>query len=473
MKGVADRPGRTGAPPEARRSGRATSIPSETYTARRIALSEAVEGHPLLVYGHRALPRNFAANTYRFRQDSTFLYLCGVSLPGCALRVEEGGRSTLFAPEPQPGDALWHGEQPGFDSLAFTSGVDAVRPVSELDREGCLVLPVADPTVATGPTSEALVRAVVGQRLRRDAAEISAMKNAIRVTCEAQTWAMKITRPGVYDDEVQAFIEFIFALRQMSPAYPSIVTPRGEVLHGHAEGAELLDGQLLLVDAGAESPEGYASDVTRTWPVSGSFTPRQRAVYDAVLGAQKEATSILRPGVRYRDVHLASARVLTRFLVDEGLLRGDIDGLVESGAHAAFYPHGVGHLIGLDVHDMELYGDVVGYPEGRRRDSQFGLSFLRLDREMEPGVVVTVEPGLYFVPAILEDTDLQDRLGDRVDWELARSWLPFGGIRIEDDVLVTEEGHEVLSGFITKEADALESVVGTEEMPGYLLGSDV
>lgn len=440
--------------------------PPSVLSARRAKLSEALGGEPILVFGHGSLPRNFPANTYRFRQDSSFLFLCGLSRPGCALRIDAGGHSTLYVPEAGPDDALWHGVQPGFAAVAEAAGVQEVRPATSLDPAGCHVLPVADPTVVVSEPSAALVRALVALRLHRDEGEIDAMRRAIAVTEEAHVWAMSVTRPGVRDDEVQALIEYTFALRGMGLAYPSIVTARGEVLHGHAEGAPLEEGQLLLVDAGAESPEGYASDITRTWPVSGRFTGRQRAVYAAVLEAQQASIDALGPGVRYRDVHLASARVIARFALDEGLLSGDLDGLVEAGAHAVFFPHGVGHLIGLDVHDMELYGDVVGYPEARPRETQFGLSFLRLDRDMEPGVVVTIEPGIYFVPAILEDRKLHDRLGTSVDWDRARSWLPFGGIRIEDDVLVTSAGCEVLSSSIPKQLGEIEDLVGTGEMPG-------
>ncbi|MEE2830208.1 MAG: aminopeptidase P family protein [Myxococcota bacterium] len=445
----------------------------QTFIRRRTALSEAVGGQAILVYGHDCLPRNFAANTYPFRQDSSFLYLCGVALPGCALQIDPEGRATLYVVPPSPGDAIWHDEPPGFEELGAASGVDRVLPRSELRAEGCLVLPVADPTVATGPTSEALIRAMVSLRLRRDEEEIAAMKRAVGVTAEAHRAAMEVTRPGVFDHEVQAVIEYRFSMRGMVPAYPSIVTARGEVLHGHASGVELKDGDLLLVDAGAESPEGYASDITRTWPVSGHFSGRQRAVYDAVLAAMDASVASLGPGVRYRDVHLASARVLTAFLRDEGLLQGEVDGLLEAGAHAVFFPHGVGHLLGLDVHDMELYGDLAGYAPGRDRDSQFGLNFLRLDRDMEPGIVVTIEPGIYFVPAILDDASLQERLGDQVDWARARSWLPFGGIRIEDNLLVTETGCECLSEMIPRSAAQVEAVIGTRDLHRHCPPGDV
>lgn len=436
------------------------------FADRRRRLSDALGGDPIFLHGHRALPRNFEANVYRFRQDSSFLYFCGLSRPGCGLHIDSGGHSTLFVPAPGVDDALWHGEAEAFEVVAAAAGVDAIRPASEADATGCHVLPLADPSQSIASPSDALVDAVISLRLTRDDTELAAMRRAIAVTAEAHVLAMSVTRPGLRDDAIAAVIEYVFALGGMDLAYPSIVTARGEVLHGHASGAALQPSDLLLVDAGAEEPGGYAADVTRTWPVSGRFSAKQRAVYDAVLAAQEASIAVLGPGVRYRDVHLASARVITRFAVDEGLLAGDVDGLVECGAHAVLFPHGVGHLIGLDVHDMEAYGDRVGYPAGRDRDPQFGLSFLRLDRNMEAGMVVTVEPGIYLVPAIIEDPKLHAQFGDSVCWDVARSWLPFGGIRIEDDILVTESGCSVLSEAIPKDPVAIEGLVGSTDFPG-------
>lgn len=440
---------------------------------RRLRLSNLLDGEPILLVGHRPQPRNFLANVHPFRQDSTFLYFLGVEAPQAAAVIEQG-RTTLYLPPPEPGDALWHGEGIALDRWRQLAGADAVRPLSELLPAERHTLPLAEPAanaeasrlsgVALDPAwptgSDRLRDAVISLRSCRDADELAAMRRAIAVTAAAHRAGMAATRPGRTEYDVHAAIEAVFARAGMCAAYPSIVTKRGEVLHGHAEGARLQDGDLLLVDAGAEEPGGYASDITRTWPVSGAFTPRQRAVYDAVLEANLSSTSLVRAGVRYLDVHLESCRVLCAFARDEGLLRGDVDGLVEQGAHALVFPHGVGHLLGLDVHDMELFGDAAGYAPGRQRSDQFGLSFLRLDRDMEPGMVVTVEPGFYVVPAILGDAGLRKRLGDSVDWSIAEAWLGFGGIRIEDDIAVTDGAPEILSEGIPSMADEVESAVG-------------
>jgi len=458
---------------------------AQRLAARRRALSEAVGGEPVLLMGHRSQSRNFLANERPFRQDSTFLYFLGVSLPAAAALIEAGGATTLYLAAQDPGDVLWTGTPPPPEAWRCASGAEQCRAYAELQPGPYLSLPLCEPAsnaeasrlsgqpldpAQPGATGSASLRAaVIGLRMCRDDAEIAEHRAAVAVTAMAHRAAMAATAPGVHDTAVQALIEAIFALHGMEPAYGSIVTARGEVLHGHAEGRALGRGDLLLVDAGAESAAGYAADITRTWPVDGHFTGPQAAVYAGVLAANRASIAALAAGVPYADIHVASARVLCRVLVDLGLLSGDVDGLVEQGAHAVFFPHGVGHLLGLDVHDMELLGDEVGYAAGSERSSQFGLSFLRLQRTLAAGMVVTIEPGIYFVPAILADETLHARFGDSVRWSAAESWLGFGGVRIEDDVLVTDTGSEVLSAAIPTEIEAIEELVGSGPSPSERL----
>lgn len=436
------------------------------YVDRRRRLSAAVAGRPILLLGHRLLPRNYRDNHYPFRQDSSFLYFVGTNLPGAAAVIEADGHTTLYLPTPGPSDALWLGELPPPERIGALAGADAVTAVEGLDLAAPrLTLPLTDPSVPAPEPSEDLVHAVVDLRLCHAPEEIASLRRACATTGAGHRAAMSATRPGVMDTEVGALVDGVFALDGMVPSFPTIATARGEVLHGHARGEALQAGQLMLVDAGAEETGGCAGDVTRTFAVSGSFTPRQADIYDIVLAAADASIAATVPGARYRDVHLASCRVIARGLADLGLLRGDLQGLVEQGAHAAFFPHGVGHLLGLDVHDMELYGDVAGYEPGRGRSDQFGLGFLRLDRDMRPGMSVTIEPGIYFVPAILGDPDLRERLGHAVAWDQAASWLPFGGIRIEDDVLVTDDGHEVLTTGIPRTRAEIEAATGVGPTP--------
>ena len=445
--------------------------------------------------GHTLLPRNYLANPMPFRQDSTFLYFTGVRNPDAACLIAPSGMSTLFLPAPDPADEIWHGRQPPMEFVARRAGIEAVTTldhlpaaISELARQKTAIhaLPVADPIANArqnawlnasmdprDPTtgSEELLEAVIQMRLVRDADEIVAMRRAAEVTASAHRLAMAATHPGVSEDAIHALIEATFKANGMTSAYPPIVTIEGEVLHGHAAGRELRPGQLLLVDAGAETAEGYASDVTRTWPVSGSFEQKQADLYRAVLEAQKSALEKCTVGTAFREVHHAAALTLTQALVDMTLLKGDAEELVAMGAHALFFPHGVGHLIGLDVHDLELFGDHAGYSAESRRSEQFGLSYLRLDRPLLEGMVVTIEPGFYIIPSLLRDQEMRDRFDDHVNWEEAHRLAPFGGIRIEDDVWITEDGPEVLTDSIPRTVAEIEAAVGAGPPPEQRLSA--
>jgi Xaa-Pro aminopeptidase len=312
-----------------------------------------------------------------------------------------------------------------------------------------------------------LLLAIARLRSHKQDAELAEMRAAATVTREAHVVAMACTRPGILEQELVGHVEGAFARHGCVPAYNTILSVRGEVLHNHAHGNVLFETDLVLLDAGAERPSGYCGDVTRTWPVSGAFSPEARDVYDVVLAAEKAAIDAVRPGVRYRDVHMLASRVLADGLVQMGLLRGKADELVESGAHALFFPHGTGHLLGLDVHDMEAFGDLIAYGKGRTRSTQFGTAYLRLDLDLEPGMCFTIEPGIYFVPAILHDAKFKKQFKGQVDFARAETFLTmnslrgFGGIRIEDDVVCTKGGCEVLSAAVPKERTAVEALVGS------------
>jgi Xaa-Pro aminopeptidase len=305
-----------------------------------------------------------------------------------------------------------------------------------------------------------LADALVQSRLYHDPYAIAELRRAAEATVVAHRAGMAATHAGSAEYHVAAAMEHALAQRACGTSYPSIVTTRGDILHDHAHHRTLSRGQLLLADVGAETASGYAGDVTRTWPVSGQFSASQRDLYDVVLSAQRAAIACVGPGVRFRDVHLCAARALTAGLVALGILAGDVDELVEDGVHALFMPHGIGHLLGLDVHDMEDLGDRAGYAPGRTRSSQFGLGYLRLDRDLAPGMAVTIEPGFYQVPMLLADPA---RFGiDPRPLQRARlaHFADVCGIRIEDDVLVSEHGCEVLTAALPKDADAVEGLVG-------------
>jgi len=460
------------------------------YVDRRRRLSERLGGAPVLVVAGRSRPRNYAANTHRFRADSHFLYLVGAHLADAAL-LGRGGRWELFMTPKADDDALWHGETPSDAEVQEALGVAGIRPLSELAaaidelgggaaigtipavgfstrvRQAALLgrpWGLHDPADA-GPAplcevDAALAEAMIQLRMVHDAGALELLRTASEGTYDAHLAGMAATRPGITEQQVLAAIDGAMALRGMEPSYNSIVSVHGEVLHNTTYFNTLAEGDLLLCDAGAEH-QGWASDVTRTWPVSGRFSATQRDLYDIVLAAQEAAIAAVRPGVRYRELHLLSSRILAQGLVDVGILRGDPDSLVERGAHALFFPHGLGHLLGLDVHDMEDLGDRAGYASGRARSEQFGLCYLRLDRDLQAGMLVTIEPGIYLVPGILADEALcgpfdRDKTLNR---ERLAEFADVRGIRIEDDVLCTEGAPEVLTAAIPKDSRAVEAAV--------------
>jgi Xaa-Pro aminopeptidase len=469
-------------------SAQLPSQPASVFSRRRAALGRRMGDAPALVLSGGLRARNYPANVFPFRADSHFLYLVGAAIEDAALLVH-GERAELFLPPKDEDDPLWHGPVPGPDAIAQATGVDAVRsrqdlPASIAAAGGTAVvatLPSADPLTRfeqsrllgrAWPGNEApgvgrldavdlaLADAMIDLRLTHDAGALEIIRRAQEGTAAAHLTGMGATHPGLLEHDVRAIMERELLSRGMTTAYNSIVTVHGEVLHNTTYGNRLGKRDLLLADLGGEL-EGWATDVTRTWPVSGRFSPTQRALYDIVLQSNLDAIAKVRPGARYRDIHLAASLTLARGLVDEGLLRGDPESLVERGAHAIFFPHGVGHLLGLDVHDMEDLGDRAGYAPGRTRSSQFGLGYLRLDRDLAPGMLVTIEPGLYLVPAILERQSLVGPFiadGTFDPASLAR-FADVRGIRIEDDVLCTTTDPEVLSAAIPKDASAVESAV--------------
>ena len=467
-------------------------MPSTQHHKSRRQEFLALIDTPVLFMAGGWISRNYPANWMPYRADSTMLFFFPVVEPGSAALFDPKDKSvTVFLDERTPEDALWHGTVPGFADMKKILGVNAIVKRSDLaahvkkqcGKRKVMSLAVADPRAtaeAAAITGEDLdffradkvgakdlVAAVAKLRNHKSPDELAEMRRAAAITRDAHVAAMARTRTGIFEQDLVGVVEGIFARQGAVPAYNTILSVRGEVLHNHAHGNLLMEPDLVLLDAGAELPSGYCADVTRTWPVSGRFSAEARDVYDIVLAAEKAAIEMVKPGARYRDVHLCSARVLTDGLVQMGLLKGAPDDLVEAGAHALFFPHGVGHLLGLDVHDMEGFGDQVAYAKGRKRSTQFGTAYLRLDIDLQPGMCVTIEPGIYFVPAILGSKEMRSRFKGMVDFKKAETFLTmnnlrgFGGIRIEDDVLCTESGHEVLTAAVPKERIAVEALVGS------------
>ena len=454
----------------------------QTYQARRAHLAKCVPDGLVLLPGHQPSPINFGANVYPFRQDSTFLYYGGPSSPGLAMVVDcDADQAFLCGNEPQPEEALWSGPVPTLEDRAQAGGFEHVKSLDALgdllaaaQRAGRSVhylpgyradltltlarlLSVPTRRVPAGVSHE-LIAAVVAQRAVKTEAEVAEIEVALGV-CRRMYQA--ITTVGLENQTPSGILGQMaaVALSQDSRfAFAPIVTPQGDVLHGGITAEPLKSGELLVVDVGAESPRGYASDVTRTLPVAGAFDRRQRDVYEVVLKAQKTAIAAMAPGVRFRDVHLAAAGVICQGLKEIGIMRGDVEEAVAEGAHALFFPHGLGHMLGLDAHDMEALGeDHVGYDDETRRSNQFGLSALRLGRRLESGFVVTVEPGIYFNRGLIEQWREVQQAAAFIDYTKLAAFEGFGGIRIEDDVLVTDTAARVLGPTIPKSVATVEA----------------
>ncbi len=460
---------------------------ADTCRQRRDRLAALID-FPVLLWSGNRPARNFPANQYPFRASSHFLYFVGLPLDQAVIHLQNG-RLTLFIDDPHPAAALWHGASPTRDAIAAQIGADAAYPLAALPpgedphdpsqlettkwatEAATIGLPslrgtqsyVLDRTVDSSKLSHIvdvqLAKAIVSLRMCHDSTAVESIKAAVAVTIAAHQAGMAATPQAKTEAVVRAAMEQVLIAQNMTTAYNSIVTVQGEVLHNEHYHHALQPGDLLLADVGAETHDGWAADVTRTWPVSGKFSGTQRDIYDVVLAAHDAAIAAMAIGVEYRDMHLIACQKIAAGLVDLGILRGSPDSLVEQDAHALFFPHGIGHLLGLDVHDMEDLGDLAGYASERQRSDRFGLGYLRLDRPLQENMIVTIEPGFYQVPALLNDPQRREQYRDAVDWERLAQFADVRGIRIEDDVLVTASGAVVLTQDLPTNADQIEAMV--------------
>jgi Xaa-Pro aminopeptidase len=455
---------------------------TSTYRQRRAALRNSVKDGAILLMGEDEAPRNYPANPYPFRQDSHFLYYVGTNLPGLAALLLPDGTEQLFGPPEDPDDLIWSGPHPVLGDHAERAGVGRTADFADLEPllEGLAAQGVtlhylppyrAERAVKlagllgrphgeiSGGASQELARAIVEQRSIKTPAETAEIEEALGVTQSMYAAALVTTRPGAIESQVAGALQGAALAHDRAQSFAPIVSIRGEVLHNTSYANTMQAGDLLVIDSGAESKHFYASDITRTFPVSGKFDERQRAIYQIVLDSQLAAIEIASPSVSNRDLHLTAARTIAAGLESLGLMRGNTDEAVAAGAHALFFPHGIGHMLGLDVHDMEDLGDVVGYPEGQPRSKQFGLSFLRLAKQLRPGFCITVEPGIYFVPALIERWRAEQKHEAFVDYAEVEKYVGFGGVRIEDDVLITADGHKVLGPGIPKTIADIEAAM--------------
>lgn len=455
----------------------------DTYRARRAALTQAVGSGLILLLGNADSPMNYSDNIYHFRQDSSFLYYFGIDLPGLAAVIDvDADTATLFGDDGGIDSIVWTGPLPTLTEQAATVAVSQTQGMAKLAgtvaaaRDAGRSVHFLPPYRAEHrlwlaellslyagavdtAVSERLTQAVIAQRSVKSEAEIAEMENALGIAQRMHLLAMRSSRPGIREQEVVGLMEGLAASQGRALAYPIIFSRDGHILHNHGHGYTLKAGDLVVNDSGAESPLHYASDITRTIPVGGRFSEVQKVVYQAVLDAQLAAINTMQPGIPYREVHDLAARVLVKGVAELGLFRGPADEVVESGAYALLFPHGLGHHIGLDVHDMEALGENrVGYGDGVERSSDFGRRSLRLGRPLREGWVVTVEPGAYFIPALIERWAADKRHATLIDYDRFHELRELGGIRIEDDVLVTATGARVLGPEIPKRVDEVETL---------------
>lgn len=456
----------------------------DVYRARRDALRRLLETGVVLLLGNDESPMNYADNPYRFRQDSSFLYYFGLDTAGLAAVVDlDEGTETLYGPEPTVEDSVWTGPLPSLRDRAALAGVERAlapscleedlagfrkagrivhflppyRPENKLKLLAWLGVP---PDRASAEASVPFIRAVVEQRSVKSPEEIAEIEKAVDISADMHLTALRMARPGMTEARIASAVHQVALAAGGDLSFPIIATVHGEVLHQHAQTETLRSGGMFLLDAGAESALHYAGDLSTTMPIDAKFSERQRDVLRIALAAHEAAKAALRPGVPHLDVHLTACRRIAAGLGDLGLMKGDLDEAVRRGAHALFFPCGEGHMIGLDVHDMEDLGEVyVGYG-GRPKSTQFGLKSLRLARPLRPGFVVTVEPGIYFIPQLIDQWRAENRFPEYINYDRLESYKGFGGLRNEEDVLITDEGHRVLGRKKPLTIEEVESAVG-------------
>ncbi|TVR38020.1 MAG: aminopeptidase P family protein [Bacteroidia bacterium] len=456
----------------------------ETYTQRRETLRKSVKEGIILILGNVDVPMNYRSNTYRFRQDSNFLYYFGLDQQGLAGILDaDSGEEILFGDDLTLDDIIWMGPQPSIQERAAMSGIRSTLPFEKLAEllekaradgrrihftppyraENKLLLEQLLGIRAGDQSSHAsaeLIKAIVAQRSIKEPQEVEEIERAMEVAWLMHTTAMKMAKPGVYEHEIAGVVEGIAISANGMLSFPLILSINGETLHNHAHDNKLEEGRLLLMDGGAETAMHYATDHTRTMPVGGRFSQKQKQIYEIVLDAQLKAIQSIKPGVPFKSIHLLAAETIADGLKATGLMKGDVKEAVEQGAHALFMPHGLGHMMGLDVHDMEDLGeDYVGYDDQVKRSDVFGTAFLRLGRKLRSGFVLTVEPGIYFIPALIEKWEQEGKFRDYINYDAVKSYLDFGGIRIEDDILVTDDGYRVLGRPIPKTVADIERIM--------------
>ncbi len=456
----------------------------DVYAQRRNQLKKLLGSGIALFPGNQEVAFNYPANTYSYRQDSHFLYFFGLSHPGYVGIIDvDNDKDYIYGNDVDIEDIIWMGNQPLLADLATEVGVKDTAPFdyasafltealskgrqvhylppyrgeTKIELSTWLNIPL---TELKSSASINLIKAVIQLKEIKDQYEITEIEKAVDAAWLMHTTGMKMAHPGIKEQEIAGTIEGI-ALAHAGPvSFPIILSMDGQTLHNHSHGNILTEGRMLVIDAGCETLSGYCSDITRTVPVGGKFNTRQREIYQAVLNANMAVIDNLKPGIRYFDMHMLAARTITRDLMEIGLMKGNLEDAVAAGAHTLFFPHGLGHMMGMDVHDMEGLGENhVGYDETIQRATQFGTAYVRLAKTLKPGFVLTVEPGCYFIPALIDQFRAEGKFMDFINYDKVETYKDFGGIRIEDDVLITDTGKKVLGKPIPKTVEEVERLM--------------
>ncbi|MCF8368092.1 MAG: aminopeptidase P family protein [Bacteroidales bacterium] len=440
----------------------------ETYLKRREKLKRTVGSGIILLLGNNESPMNYTDNTFHFRQDSTFLYFIGLNQPNMAAILDcDSGDEWVFGNDFSIDDFVWMGPQPTVSEQAAKYGIAKTGFLNQLEKKidsiidakrkihflppyrpenkiKLLELLGIMPSEQHKVASIELIKAVVAQRNYKSAEEIDLIKKAADISVDMHTLAMRLAKPGSTESAITAAVQEVAVAAGGQTSFPIIATINGQTLHNHYHGNTLKVGDLFLLDAGAELASGYCADLSSTVPVSGKFTAQQKDIYRLCLASHNRSIEMLKPGIPFKDVYYESARVIVNGLKDIGLMKGNTEDALTNGAHAMFFPCGLGHMMGLDVHDMEDLGEVyVGYG-GEEKSTQFGVKSLRLGRKLEPGFVLTIEPGIYFIPELIDKWKANKHNSDYINFDKLEEYRNFGGLRNEEDFLITENGYELL-----------------------------
>jgi len=455
----------------------------ETYIQRRKVLKKTIGSGVILFPGNEEVGMNYRDNIYHFRQDSSFLYYSGIDRPSLFLLIDiDSNVEILFGDDLTIEQTVWTGPQESLSISDEKSGIRTVQPYSFAEAmiknalrqkrtihflppyRSAITLKLSDwleisPSSLAQKASIELSKAIIAQRSYKTNEELIEIEKAVEITSAMHLKAIQSARPGMAEYEVAGQVEGTAISLGGHLAFPTILTVNGQYLHNHAGGNILKEGQMVLCDAGAETKMNYAGDMTRTFPVSKTFTAQQKEIYNIVLQAEESAIATLKPGTFFRDSHLIACKEILIGLKSLGLVKGDLDEAIAKGVHTLFFQCGLGHMMGMDVHDMENIGEqYVGYTDTLKKSTEFGLKSLRLGKELEEGFVLTVEPGIYFIPELIDQWKAEKKHSEFINYDKVETYKSFGGIRIEEDFLITKDGYRLLGKPLAKKAEEIEAL---------------